>query len=198
MCRQTKNTTDTHSPTLRRNTSSLLLTHNSFLLDSPDKDDENKRALKNPYRLGLGGPNQSSTLLTVAFYVAVLFLFEHATRYLILQCAHVDPILGVERNRHIISRHIAVDFIACFTVGYIGFSQRHICRDLINQGMSRGMSNSMHEDGFEDRIFQYHPGSQRLLMMFFAYQTKNMYDTIYWNDGPEFIVHHLLAGVAAW
>jgi len=199
MCKPTKNSTATgKSQCLKRDSSRLLLTHDSFIADTPDKDDENKRSLQNPFRDGLGGPNRSSILLTVSFYVGVLAVLEQMTRRIILQFVHVDPILAVERNRHILSRHIAVDFISCLTVGYLGFTNRHVCRDLIRQGSSFGRSNTMKEDEFENRIFNYHPASQRLLMMFFAYQTKNMFDTIYWNDGPEFVIHHIFAGAAAW
>jgi len=56
----------------------------------------------------------------------------------------------------------------------------------------------MREDGFEERVFGYHPGSQRLVTMFFVYQVKNMYDTIVWGDGIEFVLHHIFAGAAAW
>jgi hypothetical protein len=56
----------------------------------------------------------------------------------------------------------------------------------------------MREEDFEKRVFRYHPGAQRLVLIFFVYQVKNMYDTLYWNDGPEFVAHHILAGMAAW
>ena len=104
-------------------------THQSFvyphvLNNAPDKDDSNKRTTRssttkknndnahvdlnsNPYLNGLGGPTLPSTLLTVAFYVGVLFIVEHVTRYIIgTYLIHLDPILEIEVNRHIIARHI--------------------------------------------------------------------------------------------
>ena len=206
---------------MKRNTSRLLLTHDSFVysdLDLPDKDDANKKfnsnKTKNPHLHGLGGPTLTSTLLTVTFYVALLCIIEQVTRLFIAQYVHLDPeILGNERNRHILARHIAVDFVPLVACAYIAITNRHACNEIIQHGLSfassssssnnnkgkKGESNaSMHEDGYEERVFKYHPGSQRLLTIFFVYQVKNMYDTIVWGDGIEFVLHHLFAGLAAW
>ncbi|KAL3817199.1 hypothetical protein ACHAXA_007742 [Cyclostephanos tholiformis] len=241
----------------RRSSSfALLLTHDSFVfphLDDPDKDDDNKRhpvanvvnrdtmnkddaaiavaaaapPRKNPHLHGLGGPSLPSTLLTVAFYVASLFLVEYLARYVIGRFAHVDPILEVEIHRHILARHLAVDFFALVVCAYVAISNRRVCAEIISHGMSfaygnvgtdeasdddgvarakeaRGKKGTikkttlMCESRFEERIFKYHPGSQRLVLLFFVYQVKNMHDTIYWNDGIEFVLHHILAGMAAW
>jgi len=43
------------------------------------------------------------------------------------------------------------------------------------------------------RIFQ-----QQIGLYFLAYNIKNTFDSVIWNDGPEFIFHHLLSGVTAW
>lgn len=194
MCRQTPT-----NATLTSRPSRLLLTHESFVFDDiPEKDDDNKRSAGNPYIIGLGGPSLTSTLMTVSFYVGLLFAWEHVARMIIEQFQHIDPILANETNRHIIARHIAVDFTSLVYCAYLALSYRHICADMIRHGVSYGKTDSMKEDDFENRVFRYHPGSQRLLVMFFVYQVKNMYDTIKWGDGPEFVVHHILAGLAAW
>lgn len=186
-------------PVLKRRSSSLLLTHESFCFDDiPQKDDANKFRNRNPYIHGLDGPSLTSTLLTVTFYVLILFGIEHATRHVIAQYAYLDPILENETNRAILARHLGVDFICLAICAYIAISNRHVCADMITHGLSYGKSDSMSEDGFEERIFKYHPGSQRLLTMFFVYQVKNMYDTIVWGDGIEFVLHHIFAGAAAW
>lgn len=188
----------------RRSSSWLLLTHDSFVIDElPAKDDDAKKKLdeksKNPYVHGLGGPSLTSTLLTVSFYVAVLFVLEHLTRLFIARFAHVDPILESEHNRAVLARHIAVDFLSLVACSYIAVTNRHACAELIRSGVSYGKcEHSMAEEGFERRVFTYHPGAQRLMTMFFVYQVKNMYDTIYWGDGIEFVFHHIFAGAAAW
>lgn len=183
----------------KRRSSSLLLTHESFVFsDIPDKDDENKHKGKNPHIHGLGGPSLASTILTVSFYVAILFLTEHLCRLFIAQYAHLDPVLENETNRHILARHIGVDFTSLLFCAYIAVTNRHACKELFDHGMAYGKSDFMGDDTFEDRVFKYHPAAQRLLTIFFVYQVKNMYDTIIWGDGIEFILHHLLAGAAAW
>lgn len=197
------NNNNTAAPKLKRRSSSLLLlTHDSYLIDDiPDKDDANKHQKgekKNLYIHGLGGPPVTPTILTVAFYVAVLFFLEYLTRLFIAQYAHLDPILDNERNRGILARHIAVDFVSLFMCSYIAITNRHACKELFQHGLSYGKSDSMGEEGFEERVFTYHPGAQRLMVIFFVYQVKNMYDSIYWGDGIEFVLHHILAGAAAW
>lgn len=47
-------------------------------------------------------------------------------------------------------------------------------------------------------MWDYVPQGQRILTIFLAYQVKNLYDSFVWNDGPEFIAHHILAGSASW
>lgn len=199
MCQESDNTTSTSTAGIKRSNSRLLLSHDSFLADNvPDKDDENKRKDKNPHIHGLGGPSLPSTLLTVAFYVAILFLIEYLACKFIGRYAHLDPVLQDERNLQIISRHLGVDFLSLIVCGYIAVTNRHACREIIQHALSFGKSDSMHDDGFEERVFAYHPGAQRLMTLFFVYQVKNMYDTIYWNDGLVFVFHHLFAGAAAW
>lgn len=200
MCRPTNATAS--AGLKRRSSSTLLLTHDSYVfpdIDLPDKDDSNKRrSEKNPHLHGLGGPSLTATLLTVSFYTGILFLLEHLTRYAIAQYAHVDPVLANETNRHILARHIAVDFLSLVMCAYVAVTNRHACREIIEHGLAYGKSDSMGEDGAVERMYAYRPGAQRLLVFFFVYQVKNMYDTIVWGDGIAFVFHHLFAGAAAW
>ena len=46
--------------------------------------------------------------------------------------------------------------------------------------------------GYEARMFTYHPEAQRITVFFVAYQLKNTYDTIVWDDGIIFIIHHVV------
>jgi TLC domain len=43
------------------------------------------------------------------------------------------------------------------------------------------------------RLFSYHPEAFRVSVFFVGYQVKNTCDTIIWNDGPEFIFHHIFS-----
>ena len=210
----------------RRSSSSsfLLLTHDSFVfpeLDEPmiDKDDANKRLPPNtaknnnnanPHIYGLGGPNLYATLATITFYVALLFLIEHITKTLLRHYASHIPILNESPyNVAILARHLSVDFLSLLICAYIAISNRHVCSEIIHHFLlsigrrkttssSLSLEDSMHESGIDERIFKYHPGAQRLITFFVVYQVKNLYDTLYWNDGIEFVLHHLFAGAAAW
>uniref|UniRef100_A0A7S2KRI4 TLC domain-containing protein n=1 Tax=Skeletonema marinoi TaxID=267567 RepID=A0A7S2KRI4_9STRA len=191
MCRPSQNPI---KPPLR-----LLLTQESFNATLPAKDDSNKLLQLSPYRYGLGGPDSISTMLTVSIKVLLLFTLEHIVRLIIQKFSHVDPILHVERNRHILARHLAVDFGSLAVCGFIAVKNRHtVCGELITHMKSWGKSDSMSDEETERRVFTYHPASQQMMVWFFAYQVKNMYDTIYWNDGIEFVIHHIFAGAAAW
>jgi len=228
MCRRDNNSTKASSNgsgsggNLKRRSSSsfLLLTHESFVfpeLEIIDKDDANKRLpnksnnssthshtndeYKNPHIYGLGGPTLYATLATVTFYVALLFGIEHITKTLLRHYTSHIPIMNESpHNVGILARHLSVDFLSLLVCAYLAISNREVCAEIIHHFMSLGKSteHSMHASGYEERIFKYHPGAQRLITFFLVYQVKNLYDTLYWNDGIEFVLHHLFAGAAAW
>lgn len=50
----------------------------------------------------------------------------------------------------------------------------------------------------ESRGYAYDPKAYYLSIFFLAYQIKNMADTIVWNDGPEYVFHHVLSISVAW
>ena len=95
-----------------------------------------------------------------------------------------------ETNRNILARHIGVDAVSAFVVTYLGWSARHVVQDLIDATIG-GKKNAM-PIAYEGRMFTYQPEAQRLTLFFVAYQLKNTYDTIVWNDGALFIAHHAL------
>jgi len=53
-------------------------------------------------------------------------------------------------------------------------------------------------EGCHRRIYTYQPAGHQVLLYFLAFQVKNMYDTIKWNDGVVFVLHHIFAGLTAW
>eukprot|EP00560_Eucampia_antarctica_P006787 CAMPEP_0197829688 /NCGR_PEP_ID=MMETSP1437-20131217/6220_1 /TAXON_ID=49252 ORGANISM="Eucampia antarctica, Strain CCMP1452" /NCGR_SAMPLE_ID=MMETSP1437 /ASSEMBLY_ACC=CAM_ASM_001096 /LENGTH=247 /DNA_ID=CAMNT_0043431571 /DNA_START=227 /DNA_END=973 /DNA_ORIENTATION=+ len=112
-------------------------------------------------------------------------------------------LLEDELNVKKVARHLGVDLVGLSAVSYIGFSNRHICNELWNSFYKSFWNKKdeniyLHPSGFETRIFTYHPASQHLLLIFFAYQVKNLYDTIVFADGIEFVLHHIFSGIAAW
>lgn len=110
-------------------------------------------------------------------------------------CQYLHPLLEDETNRNILARHIGVDALSCFVVAYLGWRARHVLQEMIDAVIWR--KNSM-PIAYENRMYKYHPEACRIVLYFFAYQVKNTYDTIVWNDGPEFIAHHLLTLGTAW
>jgi hypothetical protein len=99
-------------------------------------------------------------------------------------------------NRGILARHVGVDALSCFVVAGLGWRARYINQDIVDATL-RGKKGAM-PVAFENRVFKYYPEAMRISLFFFAYQIKNTYDTIVWNDGPEFIAHHILTLLTAW
>jgi len=95
-----------------------------------------------------------------------------------------------ETSRNILARHIGVDAFSCFIVAYLGWTARHVIQDITDATIG-GKKNAM-PVAYEGRMFTYHPEAQRITLFFVAYQLKNTYDTIVWNDGLIFILHHVL------
>jgi len=122
----------------------------------------------------------------------VIILIAHEQFYRVLIAAFgtdLHPIMEVERNRHVLARQIGVNGFACAVIGYIGYKNRHALSELMT--LKR-------DDNFDKRIYGYSPVGFQILLYFFGFQVKNMYDTVIWEDGLLYIVHHLFAGVAAW
>jgi hypothetical protein len=163
----------------------LLLTTSDFELDSFEQP-----------------PTKSDSLLTIGFIVGVLFVLEHILRYL-LQDAHY--LLEDEMNVKKVARHLGVDLVGLSTCAFIGLSNRHIANDLwsgfkqaIGWSKEKAVNNYLPASGYESRFFTYYAPSQHLLLVFAAYQLKNLYDSIIFDDGPEFIFHHVFSGLVAW
>ena len=47
------------------------------------------------------------------------------------------------------------------------------------------------------RLYDHYPGFQRLSAVMAAFQFKNLADTVYYNDGFVFVVHHILTVIVA-
>ena len=145
-------------------------------------------------------PSRLSSLVTSMIIVLFFTLLEQICRYLIYTyLKDVHSIFENERNRHVLARHIGVDAVASGIVSYLGYRNRrhlsdvhNIGRDSITFAFSKSNSNTKERKGASKRIYDYVPEGHHLLVFFIAYQIKNMYDTIVWNDGALFVFHHLL------
>eukprot|EP00533_Pseudo-nitzschia_delicatissima_P001746 CAMPEP_0116079488 /NCGR_PEP_ID=MMETSP0327-20121206/1168_1 /TAXON_ID=44447 /ORGANISM="Pseudo-nitzschia delicatissima, Strain B596" /LENGTH=304 /DNA_ID=CAMNT_0003570115 /DNA_START=146 /DNA_END=1060 /DNA_ORIENTATION=+ len=141
---------------------------------------------------GHGGvPRASAQFFTAAVFILFLIAVEQMLRHYFTSIQDIHPILGDETNRNILARHVGVDAFSAFVVTYFGWKGRHVVQDLIDATIG-GKKGAM-PVAYEGRMFTYHPESQRVVLYFVAYQLKNTYDTIIWNDGALFIAHHILA-----
>jgi hypothetical protein len=165
----------------RKDKLSILLSSSSFHC-TDEKDEKGPMA-----------PSKKSIYLTVVVAVGILLLNEHLHRYIITEhLSYLHPILEVERNRHIIARHLGVDAFACYVVAYLGYINRDILTEVCT------LDRKKIEATFHSRIYTYQPEAHRVLLFFLAYQVKNTHDSWYWNDGIIFIIHHIFAGMTAW
>jgi hypothetical protein len=143
-------------------------------------------------------PSFASCLITAAFILAFLTGTEMTFRQFFLHFQDAHPLLEIETNRHILARHIGVDTLSCLIVFATGWWSRHVCRGVIEAAFFGRGSEAMPDAGHEERLYAYHPGGFRVALFFFCYQLKNLYDTIVWQDGPEFIFHHIFSLFTAW
>lgn len=141
-------------------------------------------------------PSKTSTFLTVGFFVLLLCASEQLFIHFIkTYCAHLHPVMDVARNQQVLARHVGVDGLGIFLVSTLGIKNRHVLSPLLTV---KSFKRSDSETEGPKRIHTYLPEGHQVLLAFFAYQTKNMYDTVVWNDGILFILHHLFAGATAW
>uniref|UniRef100_A0A7S2GRQ8 TLC domain-containing protein n=1 Tax=Helicotheca tamesis TaxID=374047 RepID=A0A7S2GRQ8_9STRA len=184
-----KGPTEPAKPVFKRK-HSLLLTKESFDY-SDEKHGEEFAPNPSP------APTQTSTCITIAFVIVVLCVFETLAEHFLEKNQHIHPLFESENNRAIMARHLGVDIIALGTCALLGLKNIDICKDVFSCFLSRS-KKSMPEAGYETRLFTYHPAGQQLLLIFFAYNIKNLYDSYIWEDGPEFLFHHIVSATVAW
>jgi len=143
-----------------------------------------------------GVPNAMSQFSTVVVIILILITIEMSLRQFFSSIKEFHPILKDDTNRKILARHIGIDAFSCFVVAYLGWKARHLVQDLVDATIGR-KKNAM-PVAYEGRMFTYQPEAQRITLFFVAYQLKNTYDTIVWNDGVLFIIHHALTLCTTW
>ena len=125
--------------------------------------------------------------------VAYCYCCKSTSSDLVSLYAHKDAhyLLENDVSYKILARHVGVDFTCCCVVAYLGIKSAHICKAMWRSPFS------LHPSGAQVRMFTYHPEAHQILLLFLAYQIKNLFDTIVWNDGPQYVFHHVAAGMAA-
>lgn len=186
MCKQTADT----KVQLRSNKTKLLLGLNSY--------HEDEKGEKGPLR-----PTPLSTCLTVSAVIILFIASEQLHRYVIgTYVRGLHQLFELEENRHILARHIGVDAFACGIVAYLGYIYRHLLSDVIDLNNPSNIKFSAltkrNPDESFRRIYKFYPEGHQVLIYFFAYQIKNLYDSYVWDDGVLFLGHHVMSGAAAW
>lgn len=150
-----------------------------------------------------GLPSHASIGLTIGFIFCFLWIVEHTLRYVLVSNQHLHPLLEDETKRNILARHIGVDTLSCFVVAFFGWKARYILQEVWDTLRRKRLTETVIarkkppqqplSEAYDNRLFRYHPEAARIMVFFAAFQFKNLADTITWNDGPEFIAHHVLA-----
>lgn len=143
-----------------------------------------------------GIPSAKSRFFTVAVLLLILLAIEMSFRQFFSSIKDMHPILEDETSRQILARHVGVDATSCFVVATLGWRARHVAQDFIDAIFGK-RKNAM-PLAYEGRMFTYQPEAQRVTLFFLAYQLKNTYDTIVWDDGIIFIIHHVLTLFTIW
>jgi TLC domain len=136
-------------------------------------------------------PPLSSCLFTGMVFVAFLVACEQFGRYVFEQNQHWHVLLENETNRQILARHVFVDTLSCTICALLGWASRY-------ESFYPIMNGTIPLAGYEQRLFAYSPHGFRVSLFFFWYQIKNLIDTILWNDGPEYIFHHIFSLITAY
>jgi hypothetical protein len=131
----------------------------------------------------------------MAFWNAAFFFVEYTLREVFARTIVAYPVFALERSRHVLARHIGTDFFACaLCAGIACLNLKHL------DSFTRKFWNpdSRWAKSYESRMYKYIPEAHHVLLIFSAYQIKNLFDAVVWNDGPLFIFHHVFSFIASW
>mmetsp|Transcript_7466 Transcript_7466/g.9714 ORF Transcript_7466/g.9714 Transcript_7466/m.9714 type:complete len:312 (-) Transcript_7466:434-1369(-) len=126
-----------------------------------------------------------------------LIASEMLCRYVLEQVQYLHPLLEIEINRQILARHVGVDTIALIILVSMAWNCRAIIWSVVDE-YAYGKKGAVVPAAYMNRLFKVHPEAVRIAVFFFWYQVKNSYDTIVWNDGPEYVFHHVFSLITSW
>lgn len=142
-------------------------------------------------------PTTASICYTGAVILGGLMLSEMISRYFFFQIKDLHPILAKEVNRHILARHLGVDCLSLLLLSLMGWQARSIVWNVMEAWFG-GKKGAVPPAAFMNRFYTVHPESVRISMFFLWYQVKNLYDSYVWNDGIEYLGHHIFSIFTAW
>lgn len=143
------------------------------------------------------GPDAASIILTALVFILFLVLSERLCLQWLYNHQDIHALLEDDLHRRILARHVGVDTLACFVCACMGFAKMRTYSDLWNTYV-RGEKGAFVRANYMQRISAYDPAAFRICLWFFAYQVKNLYDTIIFDDGAIFIFHHVFSAITAY
>ena len=143
------------------------------------------------------GPDAASAILTGLIFVLFLVTTEQLCLQWLTEHQDMHELLAEELHRRILARHVGVDTLACCICAALGFANMHTYADVWKYYV-KGDKNAFVKANYLNRVLAYDPASLRLCLFFTAYQIKNLYDTIIFDDGPVFIFHHVFSAITAY
>lgn len=126
-------------------------------------------------------PSYTALVSTMGVVILSLYFVEQGLRQFLISIQDAHPVLQSDYNRDVAARHIGVNAFSCFVVAVFGWKARH----LIYKEFSAKVPHN--------RVYLYDPQAARIMLYFAAFQIKNFFDSLKWNEGPEFLMHHVLA-----
>lgn len=141
------------------------------------------------------GPDAASAILTGLFFILFLVSAERLCLHWLSNNQDWHPLLEEELHRRILARHIGVDTLACAICFCLGFAKRHVYSDMWNHYVK---GKPFPRANYLNRVLSFDPASFRICLFFTAYQIKNLYDTIIFDDGIVFIFHHVFSAITAY
>ena len=142
-------------------------------------------------------PTSGSIFITGVVILIGLICSEMIFRLFFFLIKDWHSILQEEVNRQILARHIGVDSFALFLLTLMGWQGRSIVKDIFDEWFF-GKKGAFATAAYLKRFYTVHPEAVRISMFFMWYQVKNLYDSIVWDDGIEYVGHHIFSIFTAW
>jgi hypothetical protein len=143
------------------------------------------------------GPDAASAIVTGLFFVLFLVASEQICLRWLTANQDYHELLEDELHRRILARHVGVDTLACVICAALEYAGMHTYDDIWKYYI-KGDKKAFVRANYLNRVMSYNPAGFRLCLFFTAYQIKNLYDTIIFDDGIIFIFHHVFSAITAY
>ena len=101
-------------------------------------------------------------------------------------------------NRHCLARFVFVDATACVICSVLGWQNRKTLYIPVDDRLEPEHKQQKGYDAWHKQAMTYNPAAFRLALWFASYQIKDTIDTLRWDGGTEYLVHHLFTILTAW